>query len=121
MQSAVTDKSTWLAENRRGQRCPRLPECCSGSRRADQASAQFTQRSAYQRAGRFLGGVEFVGHLGKRVPIGVAAEQPPARRRTPIQESRARRNYVLLRLLYAAGLRVDEIAHLAWRDLRERG
>jgi len=28
---------------------------------------------------------------------------------------------VLLRLLYAAGLRVDEIAHLAWRDLRERG
>jgi integrase/recombinase XerD len=28
---------------------------------------------------------------------------------------------VLLRLLYTAGLRVDEIAHLAWRDLRERG
>jgi integrase/recombinase XerD len=51
----------------------------------------------------------------------VAAEQPPVRRRTPIQETRARRNYVLLRLLYTAGLRVDEIAHLAWRDLRERG
>ena len=51
----------------------------------------------------------------------VTAEQPPARRRTPSQEARARRNYVLLRLLYAAGLRVDEIAHLAWRDLRERG
>ena len=50
-----------------------------------------------------------------------AAEQPPARRRTPIQETRARRNYVLLRLLYTAGLRVDEIAHLAWRDLRDRG
>jgi integrase/recombinase XerD len=51
----------------------------------------------------------------------VTAEQPPARRRTPLQETRARRNDVLLRLLYTAGLRVDEIAHLAWRDLRERG
>src|SRR6202049_2373009 len=50
-----------------------------------------------------------------------AAEQPPARRRTPMQETRARRNYVLLRLLYTAGMRVDEIAHLAWHDLRERG
>src|SRR6266849_10299923 len=38
-----------------------------------------------------------------------------------LQETRARRNYVLLRLLYTAGLRVDEIARLAWRDLRERG
>ena len=28
---------------------------------------------------------------------------------------------MLLRLLYTAGLRVDEIARLAWRDLRERG
>jgi integrase len=50
-----------------------------------------------------------------------AAEQLSARHRTPIQETRARRNYVLLRLLYTAGLRVDELAHLAWRDLRERG
>jgi integrase/recombinase XerD len=49
------------------------------------------------------------------------AEQPPAHRRTPLQETRARRNYVLLRLPYTAGLRVDEIARLAWRDLRERG
>ena len=30
-------------------------------------------------------------------------------------------NYVLLRLLYAGGLRVEEIARLAWRDLQERG
>ena len=28
---------------------------------------------------------------------------------------------MLLRLLYTAGLRVDEIARLAWRDPRERG
>jgi len=27
---------------------------------------------------------------------------------------------MVYRLLYTAGLRVDEIAHLAWRDLRER-
>src|SRR5579871_4867316 len=40
---------------------------------------------------------------------------------TPLQKQRARRNYVLLRLLYTAGLRVDEVVHLAWRDLRERG
>jgi len=50
----------------------------------------------------------------------VTAEQLAARRRTPPQERRARRNYVLLRLLYTAGLRVNEIARLAWRDLRER-
>ena len=50
----------------------------------------------------------------------VTAAQPPARRRTLAQDRRARRNYVLLRLLYAGGLRVDEIARLAWRDLRER-
>ena len=49
------------------------------------------------------------------------ANQPAAVKCTPLQEKRARRNYVLLRLLYTAGLRVDEVAHLAWRDLRERG
>jgi integrase/recombinase XerD len=49
----------------------------------------------------------------------VTADQPQTRR-TQLQETRARRNYVLLRLLYTAGLRVDEIARLAWRDLRER-
>ena len=31
-----------------------------------------------------------------------------------------RRNQVLLRLLYVAGLRVSEIAALKWRDLQER-
>jgi integrase/recombinase XerD len=40
----------------------------------------------------------------------VTADRSPSRRRTPIQEFRARRNYVLLLLLYAAGLRVDEVA-----------
>jgi integrase/recombinase XerD len=51
----------------------------------------------------------------------VTAHQPSSFNRTLLQEKRARRNYVLLRLLYAGGLRVDEIARLAWRDLRERG
>jgi integrase/recombinase XerD len=51
----------------------------------------------------------------------VTAGQQPARHRTSAQEQRARRNYVLLRLLYAGGLRVEEIARLAWRDLQERG
>jgi integrase/recombinase XerD len=51
----------------------------------------------------------------------VTADQPSSPNRTPLQEKRTRRNYVLLRLLYTAGLRVDEIARLAWRDLRERG
>ena len=50
----------------------------------------------------------------------VTAAQPAVRRRTPAQERRARRNAVLLRLLYAGGLRVDEIARLAWRDLVAR-
>jgi integrase/recombinase XerD len=51
----------------------------------------------------------------------VTAQQLSSFKRTPLQDKRARRNYVLLRLLYTAGLRVDEIARLAWRDLRERG
>jgi len=51
----------------------------------------------------------------------LAADQPSSVKCTPLQEKRARRNYVLLRLLYTAGLRVDEVARLAWRDLRERG
>src|SRR5207253_9333784 len=50
----------------------------------------------------------------------VTADQSSTFKHTLLQETRARRNYVLLRLLYTAGLRVDEIAHLAWRDLRER-
>jgi len=32
----------------------------------------------------------------------------------------SRRNQVLLRLLYIAGLRVSEIAELKWRDLQPR-
>ena len=32
-----------------------------------------------------------------------------------------KRNRVLLRLLYAAGLRVSEVCGLAWRDLQDRG
>jgi integrase/recombinase XerD len=51
----------------------------------------------------------------------VTADQPSSIKGTPLQRNRARRNYVLLRLLYTGGLRVDEIARLAWRDLRERG
>jgi integrase/recombinase XerD len=51
----------------------------------------------------------------------VAANQPSSVGGTPLQQKRVRRNYVLLRLLYTGGLRVDEIARLAWRDLRERG
>jgi len=51
----------------------------------------------------------------------VAAHQPSSIKGTPLQRNRARRNYVLLRLLYTGGLRVDEIARLAWHDLRERG
>ena len=51
----------------------------------------------------------------------VTAGQRPARKRTAAQEQRAQRNYVLPRLLYAAGLRMEEIARLVWRDLQERG
>jgi integrase/recombinase XerD len=51
----------------------------------------------------------------------VTAGHQPARKGTPAQQQRARRNYVLLRLLYAGGLRVEEIAGLAWQDLQERG
>ncbi|MBV9357585.1 MAG: site-specific integrase [Chloroflexi bacterium] len=51
----------------------------------------------------------------------VTAGQRSARKRTPAQEQRAKRSNVLLRLLYAGGLRVEKIARLGWRDLRERG
>jgi hypothetical protein len=44
----------------------------------------------------------------------VTADQPSSSlRSTPLREKRARGNYVLLRLLYTAGVRVDEIARLS--------
>jgi integrase/recombinase XerD len=51
----------------------------------------------------------------------MAANQRPTRKRTVAQERRARRNYVLLRLLYAGGLRVEEVAGQAGATSRSAG
>lgn len=67
------------------------------------------------------------------VDVGAALRLPSLRSRlaerilpeTDVQKMLAlepgRRNRVLLRLLYAGGLRVSELCDLKWQDLRERG